>query len=196
MKNYFRIGPIFLIFFFLMNGLFFSSCSSKWLRIHSEEVPPDSLRLAQVIKIHNRSEILQFKETYNAIITSGIPDAEIKDGRVVQARVWCCGGPTGGPSAEVSNAKIVFVPKGMKVNRGDIIEIRSGYPSSKKTPSKINMFTRVIQKANERNGHCWWEPKDNRLWLRVLYCDWMPSQGWIRQGGIFPAWYKPTSSVK
>ena len=190
MKNYFKIGPNLLIFFFLMNALFLSSCTSKSLRIHSDEIPPNSLRLAQVVTIPNRSDIIQRKSIYDAIIANGISDTEIVDGSVIQARVWCCGGMTKSSSPEIGRSKIIFVPKGIHVNLGDIVEVRSGTPVSK----KMNIVTRVVQKTNENKGHCWWDPKDNRLWLRVLYCDWMPREGWIKQGGMSPAWYKPAIS--
>ena len=194
MNNYFKIGPNLLILFFLINVLFLSSCTSKSLRIHSDEIPPDSLRLAQVLTVPSRNTIIQTKPVYSAIIASGIPDTKIVDGSVIEARVWCCGGMSKSSSPEIGSSKIIFVPKGIHVNRGDIVEVRSGTPASKKNPGKLNIVTRVVQKANENKGHCWWEPKDNRLWLRVLYCDWMPREGWIKQGGIYPAWYKPAIS--
>lgn len=196
MKNYFRIGPFLLISFFLLNVLFLSSCTSKSLRIHSDEIPVDSLRLAQVMTVPSRNNIIQAKPVYDALIASGIPDTEIVVGSVIEARVWCCGGMTKSSSPEIGNSKVVFVPKRIHVNPGDIVEVRSGTPTSKKNIENLNRVTRVVQKANDTKGHCWWDPKDNRLWLRVLYCDWMPSEGWIKQGGIYPAWYKPVTSTK
>lgn len=194
MKNYFKIAPSLLIFFLFISVFVLSSCTSKSLRIHSDEIPPDSLRLAQVLTIPKRSDVIQRKKIYDAIIANGIHDTQIIDGSVIEARVWCCGGMSKSSSPEIGSSKIIFVPRGIHISQGDIVEVRSGTPASKQNRGKMNVVTRVVQKSSQNYEHCWWEPKDNRLWLRVLYCDWMPSEGWIKQGGIYPAWYKPNIS--
>jgi len=55
----------------------------------------------------------------------------------------------------------------------------------------VKKMKALFSKADENDGHCWWDPKNDELWLRVLYCDWMPNEGWIKQNGINPAWFKP-----
>jgi len=191
MKNRFMIDPNLLIFFFLVNLLLLSSCATPTLKIQSDFIPSDSLRLAQVMAIGKRSYVVQAKPVYDAIIANGIPDSEIVDGSVVVARIYCCGGITESISSEVANARMLYVPKGIDVDLGDIVEVRSGNPPNKENSGKLNKVTRVVQKADENDGHCWWDPKNDELWLRVLYCDWMPNEGWIKQNGINPAWFKP-----
>ncbi|QWV94482.1 hypothetical protein KP004_04660 [Geomonas oryzisoli] len=167
-----------------------TGCSRGPLRIHMDFVPTGSLRLAQVTATGSREEVVQAKDLYDAIIASGIKDSEIADGSVVLARIYCCGGMTKSWSSEVVNSTMLYVPKGLSVALGDIVEVRVGHPPKKEEPGVLNVVTRVVQKADD-DGKCWWDPRDDRLWLRVLYCDWMPKEGWIKQGGINPVWYLP-----
>jgi len=90
-----------------------ASCANT-LRIQSDFLPDGSLRVAQVVYVATRDQTLETKVLYDALLASGVKDAEIKDGSVVLAR--------------------------------------------------------------------------------VLYCDWMPGEGWIEQGGIYKAWFKPAAS--
>jgi hypothetical protein len=166
-----------------------TGCSNN-LRIHSDFVPAGSLRLAQVMVLGKRAEIVQARPLFDAILASGIPDSEIVDGSVVMARIFCCGGLTDNLSSEKVNSLILYVPKEVTVARGDIVEVRVGRPPEKGDAGKVHLVTRVVQKYGGNEERCWWDPKDDRLWLRVLYCDWMPHEGWIKQGGTNPAWYK------
>ena len=174
-----------------------TSCSTA-LRIESNFVPAGSLRLAQVMAFAKRIEVVQSKVTYDAIIASGIADSEIVDGSVVVARIYCCGGMTENFSSEKGNAIVLYVPKVLNVALGDIVEIRDGRPPEKGDAGLLNIVMRVVQRyeagKGAAKGDCWWDPKDDRLWLRVLYCDWMPREGWVKQEGLHPAWYKPQSS--
>lgn len=171
-----------------------TGCATQ-LRIHSDFVPAGSLRLAQVMQIGKRADILQSKDIYEAIIASGIKDSDIADGSVVVARIFCCGGISANLSSERANAIMMFVPSGITAGLGDVVEVRSGHPPEKGDAGQLNVVTRMVQKYEDKEGGCWWDPKDDRLWLRVLYCDWMPKEGWIKQGGTNPAWYLPPSSV-
>ena len=177
-----------LFYFLLMAG-----CSTP-LRIHSDVVPTGSMRLAQAMEIGKRADILQNKELYEAIIASGIKDSEVNDGSVVVARITCCGGPS-----EKLDSRMLFVPNGINVSLGDIVEVSVGHPPEKGDAGMLNTVTRVVQKYGDNDGKCWWDPKDDRLWLRILYCDWMPKEGWVKKGGLDSAWYRPpisTSPVK
>lgn len=167
-----------------------TGCSAP-LRIHSDFVPAGSLRLAQVMQIGNRADIVQSKELYAAIIASGVQDSEVTDGSVVVARIYCCGGISANLSSERANAIMMFVPRGIPVGLGDIVEVKSGRPPEKGDAGELHVVTRTVQKHGDKEGKCWWDPKDDRLWLRVLYCDWMPQEGWIKQEGVNPAWYRP-----
>lgn len=176
------------IFMVLFSSLLMSGCSST-LKIHSDFIPAGSLRLAQVTVIANRAQIVtEGKETYDAMIASGIKDSDIVDGSVVIARIYCCGG-----SNERVNALFLFVPQGLDVALGDIVEVRSGRPPKDGDTGVSNTVTRVVEKHGAADSKCWWDPKNDRLWARILYCSWMPDEGWIKQGGLFNAWYKPAS---
>jgi len=170
-----------------------TSCSTP-MRIQSDSVPPGSRRLAQVAAIANRDEIVQVKELYEVIRASGVNDQDIVDGSVVMARIYCCGGLTENSSSEKVNALMLYVPKELKVVLGDIVEVRAGRPPEKGDVGLLNVVTRLVQKYEASDGSCWWDPKDDRLWLRILYCEWMPKEGWVKQGGLYPAWFKPASS--
>lgn len=167
-----------------------SACTST-LKIHTDFLPAGSLRLAQVVTIIKRAELItsKSKPTYDAIIASGIKDSDIVDGSVVIARVFCCGGV----SAK-ADATVLFVPKGLSVSLLDVVEVRSGRSPKGGDTGLLNTVTRVIQRNEEKDAHCWWDPKDDRLWLRVLYCDWMPKEGWIKKTGFYQGWYKPAVS--
>jgi len=157
------------------------------LRVHSDisKLPPGSLRLAQVIvNDFKRADIVEAKEVYEALIASEIKDSDIADGSVVVARIFCCGGIN-----ETYNATMLFVPPGINPSLEDIVEVRVGRGPEGGDAGLANVVTRVVQKDG-----CWWDPKDDRLWLRILYCEWMPKEGWIKQGGISPAWHKPPTS--
>ncbi len=183
--------PILIIF---LLSLLVSGCATI-LRIHSDFIPAGSLRLAQVVAIGKRANLVtQSKETYEAMLASGIKDSEIVDGSVVMARIYCCGGITDNLSSERANAIMLFVPTGLNVSLGDIVEVRSGRAPANGDAGLLNTMTRIVEKYGNGDSHCWWDPKDDRLWLRVLYCDWMPNEGWIKQDGVNPAWYKPGGS--
>jgi hypothetical protein len=72
------------VFFFIM---LVTGCAPQ-LRINTDFVPAGSLRLAQVIAVGKRAEVLQNRKTYDAIIASGITDSDVTDGKVVLARVY------------------------------------------------------------------------------------------------------------
>lgn len=182
---------------FLLRGcsvfviLIIASCSTPKSRIQSDAVPPGSLRLSQVTAIANRDDIVQTRELYDVIRASGFNDSDIVDGCVVMARIYCCGGLTENTSAEKTNARMLYVPQGLNIALGDIVEVRVGRPPEKGDVGMLNVVTRLVQTHEASDGPCWWDPRDDHLWLRVLYCDWMPGEGWVKQGGISPAWFKP-----
>lgn len=175
-----------------------AGCAPHALRIQSDVVvQPDALRLAQVMVVATRDDIVR-AEAYEAILTAGVPDEDLSDGSVVLARVYCCGGISQNLSEEFQHRTMLLVPKGMKVGLGDIVELRVGRPPREGDGGKLNTVTRLVQavdeqerRSREKSETCWWDPKDDRLWLRVLYCDWMPTEGWKKQEGSYPAWFKP-----
>jgi len=175
-----------LIAWVLFLVLIMTGCASS-LPIHSDfAVPDDSLRLAQVVEIETRAVVVQNKKVYEALIASGVGDSNITDDSIVVSRIYCCGG-----SSEKTLAIILYVPNGLNVALGDIVELRTGHPPERGEVGSLNTVTRVVQKHGDDGGNCWWDPKNDRLWLRILYCDWMPKEGWVKQGGLSPAWYRP-----
>ncbi len=171
---------------------FLPACSTPPLRIQSDVVPVGSLRVAQVAGIASREDILK-ADIYKSIIAVGIPDADLVDGSVVITRIYCCGGMTQELSSEYLNRTMLYVPKGLKVSLGDFVEVKVGRPPEHGDNGRINTVTRVVAKYGEKQESCWWDPRNDKLWLRVPYCEWMPKEGWIKQDGINPAWFKPGS---
>src|SRR5262245_31018803 len=75
-----------------------TSCASH-STFHAHGVPPRSLRMAEVVYLAPRSEILREPEPgrtslYRNLLAAGIKDSEIQDGSVAIGRVYCCGGIT------------------------------------------------------------------------------------------------------
>jgi hypothetical protein len=179
------------MFMVLFSSLLMSGCSST-LKIHSDFIPAGSLRLAQVVAIGKRADIVtQFKETYDAMIASGIKDSDIVDGSVVVARIYCCGGITAKSSTERVNDLWLYVPQGLDVALGDIVEVRSGRSPKDGDAGVSNTVTRIAEKHGTADSKCWWDPKNDRLWARILYCSWMPDEGWVKYEGFYQTWYKP-----
>jgi len=158
-------------------------------RIQSDFVPAGSLRLAQVIYISSRQETIGEKRLLDILIACGVEEASIRDGSIVMARIYCCGG-----SNEVETARMLYAPPEIRVDLGDVVEVLVGHPANGADPGRLNTVTRIRQKRADPDGACRWDPPDEGKWTRVLYADWMPQEGWIRESGpIFPAWYKPPS---
>lgn len=168
--------------FFLLTG-----CSYRHSKLHATSVPPGSLRLAQVMYIPPRAEIVAEKLAVQYLQTSGISESEIHDGTITVGRVECCGGPN-----ERETASYFFVPEDIKVEIGDVVEIRSGSPGHEKNPTgPVNMLVRIREKSSDQNSQCRWDPPETYLWRRILYCDWMPAEGWtLERDGIDRYWVK------
>lgn len=170
--------------------IFLSACATHPSHIQTDVVPAESLRVAQVVAIATREEILKL-EAYKSIIASGVADSDVVDGSMVAARVYCCGGISKELSSEYVHRIFLYVPKGLNIAIGDFIEARVARLPPNGGNGSVNTVTRVVDKHDDKSESCWWDPKDDSLWLRVPYCDWMPSEGWLTQGGLYPDWYKP-----
>ncbi len=168
--------------------------SDKTSMLHARYVPDGSLRVGEVVYIATRKEILKNPLVYDTLtIAAGVPDKDIRDGNIVTIRFFCCGGPD-----EFARAELwVYVPEGEKAEMGDIIEVWSGRMMVEgEVPSAPNTMTRRVQQANAPSHHCRWMPDNPRLWLRVIYCDWMPEEDWILQERSFGhnVWIKPIAA--
>jgi hypothetical protein len=128
---------------------------------------------------------------YKSIIAAGIVDSDVVDGSVVVVRIYCCGGMSSELSAEYADRRFLYVPKAIRVGLGDFVESKVGRSPERGDSGLLNTVTRVVAKQGDNPESCWWDPKNPKLWLRVPYCEWMPKEGWVKQGGMSPAWYKP-----
>jgi hypothetical protein len=143
-----------------------------------------TLHAGQVVSVETRSDILGNKAMHGALIEAAVAESAIADGSVVLVRLMCCGGPS------VSNVHGVYnpSPQTLPLRVGDIVELHLG------GNSQVNTVTRVLQAAGQTGGPCWWDPKNDALWRRVMYCEWMSKEGWQKQEGIYTGWYKPAGS--
>jgi hypothetical protein len=162
-------------------------------RLHTAGVPPGSLRLGQVVLLATRQEILtlpELQDSRRALRASGIEEADLRDGSLALARVYCCGG-----YSEGGTAIKLYVPRGLDVQLGDVVEVRSGRAPSQGDPGAANVAVQTRQRGT--TGLCRWEPPDPRLRLRFLYCSWMPAEGWIEHKEAFgEMWMKPADGQK
>ena len=152
-----------------------------------------ALRLAQVMRTATREEILKLTTQREHLLASGLQDSDFKDGSLAVGRVYCCH-----PSTDEGTAIWFYVPPDKPVNPGDIVEVRMGREASKKEPGKINALVQIRQKKDAAESHCSWDPPKDFLWRRVLYCDWMPAEGWTLTKGSHNTWLKraPAATVQ
>ena len=152
-----------------------------------------ALRLAQVMQTATREEILKLTTQREHLLASGLQDSDFKDGSLAMGRVYCCH-----PSTDEGTAIWFYVPPDKPVNPGDIVEVRMGREASKKDPGKINALVQIRQKKDAAESHCSWDPPKDFLWRRVLYCDWMPAEGWTLTKGSHNTWLKraPAATVQ
>jgi hypothetical protein len=156
----------------------------------SKLYPPDkdeagALRLAQVMQTATREEILKLTTQREHLLASGLQDSDFKDGSLAMGRVYCCH-----PSTDEGTAMWFYVSPDAPVKPGDIVVIRMGRESTKKDPGRVNTLVEVRQKKDATDSHCSWDPPDDKLWRRVLYCDWMSAEGWTLKTGGNKTWLK------
>src|SRR5215468_3451609 len=161
------------------------ACSTGNTRLHPYHVPAGSLRMAEVVGVADQA-LIRSGWTYEVLVKSGVNPSQIQDGSVAGARVYCCGGPN-----EEGTAILFYVPSGMNVEVGDIVEVRMGRQPDNGDPGVVNTLAQIRQKHDAKDGPCRWVPPNPRLWVRELYCDWMPQEGWVEKTGMWKAWYKP-----
>ena len=162
-------------------------CAPRISRFHAQLVPPGSLRLAQITHFVPRATVLSAEFVVRSLQASGIGEADIDDGSIAEGRVECCGGTN-----EQETAPMFYVPKGINVQAGDVVEIHSGSPGDLSNPSgPVNMLTRIREKQNDFGRQCRWDPPETNLWMRILYCDWMQAEGWtLEKDGFAKYWIK------
>lgn len=149
------------------------------------------LRAAGVVYVATRQELLG-TSLYKDLLAHGIDEVSIVDGVVVRVILLCCR-----DNVNKSSPLILYNPLAIKVAPGDFIEFRIGDTEAKAgTPNGLLTVTRVLQGAEQTEGKCWWEPRRDDLWMRYVFCEWMPAEGWVWQSNkLNPAWYKPAETV-
>src|SRR5262249_16856052 len=101
-------------------ALLLTSGATPMCRFHPYHLPADSLRMVRAMEGATRAEIAAMGSNYELLLASGIRPSELTDGSVAAARTYCCGGPSWAP--ENPQAVWFYVPSGMKVGVGDIVE--------------------------------------------------------------------------
>lgn len=149
-----------------------------------------ALRLAKITHIGTREEILKLGDHLQHLLDSGLKDSDLQDGSVDVGIVYCCH-----QSTEDGTAMWFYVPPNIPVQLGDIAVIRMGRKGDKKDPGQVNTLVEVREKKDAPDSQCSWEPKDNSMWMRVLYCKWMPAEGWTRDNGLYKTWLKRASGA-
>ncbi len=140
---------------------------------------PGTHLLGQVTSVGSRHEIVGNRNLYSQLLAAGLADADITDGRIVLARINCCGGPD-----EDSNSRIVYVPRDLETTAGDIVEIRLGSQGGPSSRAEMHQVVRIREKARQQYASCRWVPDCSSCWNRVIYCDGLEAEGWVRKGGM------------
>jgi hypothetical protein len=82
------------------------------------------------------------------------------------------------------------------VAEGDVVEIEVGRTARPRRgdPGAMNRAIAVRESFADDTGECRWDPEDERLWMRVLNCNWMQAEGWQLERGLDTKWFKPAPS--
>lgn len=183
-----KVAVLAALAFALIPGLVDAKAPSRLFPYYEEDT--GVLELAQVVAVATRADILKADVHYQFMLSTGIPDSELGDGRMVVVRLYCCGG-----SIEEETSLWVLVPPDISVEQGDIVELRVGRVPSKGAPGVVNTVTALRQRsADAAGGACRWEPNNPKLWMRVIYCEGMDRHGWLQRGFMRKLWYKPATA--
>lgn len=149
------------------------------------------LRLVQVIHLATREEILKFGEQLEHLHASGIKDSDFRDGSVAAARIYCCH-----RSTDEGTAIWFYSPPDLQVQVGDLTVVRMGRKATKKDAGTVNVAVEVREHKDTPNSQCSWDPPDETKWRRLLYCKWMPAEGWtLKKSFLHETWWKPPAAV-
>jgi hypothetical protein len=137
------------------------------------------------VGLATREQILKLGIHLQDLLASGLKDSDLKDGSLAMGRVYCCH-----PSTEEGTALWFYVPPDVSLKVGDIVTIRMGHKSTKTDPGAVNVAVGVREQQGTPDSKCSWDPPNNLLWRRVLYCTWMPAEGWTKTKGAWDTWLK------
>lgn len=102
-------------------------------------------RVVQVTAVGTRQEIMT-KGGYDVLTGSGIQDADIRDGSIAEGR---------GSSMSVGGMWF-YVPTGMDVRVGDIVEVEMGRQPGDGNSGRVNIVIQVRHTSMEAKDHCIW----------------------------------------
>jgi hypothetical protein len=136
------------------------------------------------MRLGTREEILKGPEQLHA---SGIKDSDLTDGSVAEGRIFCCH-----PSTDEGTATWFYTPSDLLVHVGDLVVVRMGRKATKRDGGAVNLAVNVREHKDTSNSQCSWEPPDQTKWRRLLYCKWMPTEGWtFKKSFLHETWFKP-----
>jgi hypothetical protein len=154
-------------------GAFAAGCATVPVIQTDYDAPPGSLRMATVSAVASRSEVLTTTDPYVELLASaGIPEGDIRDGSLVKIAIHCCNGPV------LLTYGVAFAPAGIELHEGDVVEVRIARDPQAPGLDRLNVVTRIRQAHDDPHSRCAWLPEHEGLWLRAIYCDWMPGEGW------------------
>ncbi len=159
---------------------------------HAEKkfAAPGVHRIVEVVYLADRSEITDGpgRWAYERLIAQGIRDSEIVDGSFAVGRVYCCKRDP----ADDFTLNFYAAPD-LGIELGDFVEIILGVASQDKSGAQpvLSVAVRKRERANDPASACWWDPEQPGLWMRVIRCRWMESEGWVYQTGMHKTWYRP-----
>jgi hypothetical protein len=183
-----KIAALAMLLCGVVPGLVDAKAPSRLFPYYQEDT--GVLELAEVVAVATRAEILRADVHYQYLLSTGIPDSDLGDGRLVVVRLYCCGG-----SIEEETSLWVFVPPSIAVEVGEIVELRVGRVPGNGDPGVVNKVTAVRQKsADPGSGPCRWDPDKPGLWMRVVFCEGMDRHGWLQRGFVRKLWYKPAAA--
>jgi len=75
--------------------------------------------------------------------------------------------------------------------------VKMGRKQTKGDPGAVNTAVEVREHADDPNTQCSWDPPDESKWRRMLYCKWMPAEGWsLKKSFLHETWFKAAAEAK
>lgn len=172
----------------ILLSVFAEACAGIHPLLSDGDAPPGSLRLGVVVRLVLREEVLSNPDALADLRSGGIGDKDLRDGSLVQIALHCCNGPN------VTTYGYAYAPPAIQLQQGDVVEIRVGRESEAAGLERLNQVIRVRELAGTEPSQCLWLPLGKGLWMRAIYCGWMPAEGWTgvkNYLGQTVVWIKP-----
>ena len=97
-----------------------SGCATK-LKMHGiTGGEPGAHKVTEIMNLFSKEEIRRLSYISDPLASAGVDLASIRDGSVVDGRIYCCGG------AGTVDSVFVYVPQNLNVKEGDILEFVEG----------------------------------------------------------------------